>query len=629
MRSLVESRGKHRTGVVQLMAVMAALVGLLALACAGAEPTATTAPVDTTAPVATTAPVTTQPEDAMDEVVSAVPVITSEIVERMTEMGVSELLTTFPATYQPEYTIDQIKRGGLWRDAHWADIATWDLRVTAAHGTTVFANGVYMGMVQFDHSARRAGSADPTLKPDMAASWEYNADGTKLTFTLQEDMYWGDLDNPFEKGPTVIAEDVAYVLTEFKDNSVQGGNYRTVTTIEAPDDRTVVMNFSEPTFWILPFMASKDASIFNPFLAREGRLGKEMIGPGPWIMIEAKKSINVRFARNPNYVIKDPAGNPLPYMDEVNVMSVPDPSTRLAMLRTGATESSSSILSNPRQVQTLLRTNPGIQVQMQPGTGDGASFSFQMDNPLFADVNLRRALTLAIDGKGIGDVLYAGLGMPGDKILWPYWSDTAPTWDDDLDALYGQYHNHYDLALAKDLLAQAGVGDLTLTFPYYRYSATNDDSAALLVDDMRKLGVTLKPQSKDYSDYNSTLQRADQEELINSWNIQGYDVIGLVAGRLHSTSPGNRENTNDPIIDGLIDTLTSTQDPAKQRELVQQIRAQYNDQVYWGTLSASAVSVSNVIQPYVRGARAGTVATGGYLGDYSKLVVLREVWLDK
>ena len=627
MRSLIESRGKHRIGVVQLMAVTGALV---ALACAGAEPTATKAPVDTTAPVATTAPVTTQPEEAMgEEVVSAVPVITSEIIERVTEMGATELLATFPATYQPEYTIGDIKRGGLWRDAHWADIATWDLRVTAAHGTTVFANGVYMGMVQFDHSARRAGSADPTLKPDMAASWEYNADGTKLTFTLQENTYWGDLDNPFEKGPKVVAEDVAYVLTEFKDNSVQGGNYRTVTSIETPDERTVVMNFDQPSLWLLPFMASKDASIFNPFLAREGRLGKEMVGPGPWIMIEAKKSINVRFVRNPNYVIKDPAGNPLPYMDEVNVMSVPDASTRLAMLRTGATESSSSIVSNPRQVQTLLRTNPGIQIQMQPGAGTGFTMSMQMENPLFADVNLRRALTLATDQKGIGDVLYTGLGMPGDKLEWYFWRDAAPSWDDDMDALYGQYNNHFDLGRAKEVLAQTGLSDLALELPYYAYSASNTDHMALLVADWRDLGVKLKVQSQDYSDYNSTLQRATQNELIAAWNAQGYDIVGVVTGRLHSTSPGNRENTNDPIIDGLIDQLALTQDPAKQRDLVQQIRDQYNDQVYWVPSPSSGVSISTAIQPYVRGVRAGTVSTGGSLGDYSKLVVLREVWLDK
>jgi ABC-type transport system substrate-binding protein len=566
---------------------------------------------------------------AAEETVSAVPVITKEIIDGLLDMNVTELLATFPATYQPEYSASDIKRGGFWRDAHWADIATWDLRVTAAHGTTMFANGVYMGMVQFDHSPRRAAPADPTLQPDMAASWEWNGDGTKLTFTIQDEMYWGDLDNPFEKGPKVVGEDIVYVLTEYKDNSVQGGNYRTVTNITSPDDRTVVMEFSAPSFWLLPFMASKDASIFNPHLAKAGRMGKEMIGPGPWVMVEAKKNINVRMARNPHYVIKDPDGGALPYIDSVNVMSVPEASTRLAMLRTGATESSSGVASNQRGLQALLRTNPDLNIQMQPGTGVGTTLSMQMDNPMWADANLRRALQLATDNKGISDTLYTGMGMPGDKIDWYYWTDEAPTWDSDLDALYGEYNNHYDLDKAKELFAAAGHSELTIELPFYAYRQANIDHMALIADDWRKLGVKAKVQSQDYSDYNSTLQRATQKDIIAAWNTFGYDVIGLVSARVHSTSPGNRENVNDPVIDGLIDTLTLTQDPAKQRELVQQIRAQYNDQIYWVTSPTSAASISNTFQGYIKGVRAGTVGTGGSLGDYAKLVVLREAWFDQ
>jgi ABC-type transport system substrate-binding protein len=470
---------------------------------------------------------------------------------------------------------------------------------------------------------------DPTLHPDMAASWEYNADGTQLTFTIQDEMYWGDMENPFEKGPKVVAEDIVYVLTEYRDNSIQGGNYRTVTSITAPDDRTVVMKFDSPSLWLLPFMASKDASIFNPHLAKAGRLGREMIGPGPWIMVEAKKSINVRLARNPHYILKDPDGGALPYIDGANVMSVPDASTRLAMLRTGATESSSSIVNNPRQLQALLRTNPDLTIQIQPNAGTGFTLSMQMDNPMWADANLRRALQLATDNHGIGNVLYTGLSMPGDKLEFAFWTDEAPTWDSDLDALYGKYNNHHDVEQAKELLAKAGVGELTVELPYYAYSASNSSHMALLVDDWRKIGVTAKIKSQDYSDYNSTLQRATQKEIIAAWNTQGYDVVGVLTARLHSTSPGNRENLNDPIIDGLIDTLALTQDPAKQRELVQQVRAQYNDQIYWVTSPANAVRISTTMQGYIKGVRAGAVASGGYLGDYSKLVVLREAWFDQ
>ena len=74
----------------------------------------------------------------------------------------------------------------------------------------------------------------------------------------------------------------------------------------------------------------------------------------------------------------------------------------------------------PRDMQTLLRTNPTLQMYALPGSGIHQVVAFQLNNPMWQDINARRALALATDGKGISDIVYEGVGMPMDKYEWWY-----------------------------------------------------------------------------------------------------------------------------------------------------------------------------------------------------------------
>ena len=50
----------------------------------------------------------------------------------------------------------------------------------------------------------------------------------------------------------------------------------------------------------------------------------ELVGPGPFVLTSAKKSIEVKLARNPNHFMKDAEGGSLPYMDGPHFLVVPD-----------------------------------------------------------------------------------------------------------------------------------------------------------------------------------------------------------------------------------------------------------------------------------------------------------------
>jgi len=610
---------------LRMLTAVAAIASLtiLTISCSsGDSPTATDtqATVATAVPTETAVPITTDLQTSAD----ARPPITQEVIDRMVTMPLSELFEAFPASFPLDYEYSDIKRGGTFRLAVSFDIATWDTRRAAAGGTTSVGNVVYERLVQYEQGPGRDPD-NPAIVADMAQSWQFNDDGTKLTLGINEGMYWGDLDDPFQPGPEIVAEDFVYIITEYRDNSVHGGNYRTVESVEAPDKNTVVINFNAPSFFVLPFLAGKDGLQFNPYLAKQDRMGTELVGPGAHVLVSAKKSIEIKLARNPNHFMKDAEGNALPYLDGLHFLVVPDASTRLALMRTKKVDYA-QVGGTPRDMQTLLRTNPDLQIYALPGSGIHQVVAFQLNNPMWEDINARRALALATDGQGISNVVYEGVGMPMDKYEWWYWSDVMPSWEGDLDGMYGEYNNHTDVARAQELWAATGLGEMTLDLPYYAYSQAYNDIMGILADDWRKIGVTLNAKSQDYSAYNSTLQASNTEQLIYAWQQQAYDAVGVTSTRLRTGAPGNRENISNQVIDDLSDQLLYASDPAQVRSLVQQIRAEYADKVYWVATAASAFSAGTVLQPWVRGIRGGQYSSLAY---YYQGPVLRGAWLDK
>jgi peptide/nickel transport system substrate-binding protein len=552
--------------------------------------------------------------------------MTADVIERVPDMTADEILNYFPASYPKDFENSDIVKGGIFRLAVTSDISTWDTRVSAAGGTTSIGNCVYERFVQFQQGIGRDPNS-PAIVGDMAHTWGFNDDGTQLTFHLNDNMYWGDPDDITVQGPKIVASDFVYTIEQYRDNSVHGGAYKTVTGIETPDDVTLIINFASPSYFILPFLASKDGLQFNPHLAKDGTLSKRLSGPGPFRMVEAKKSIQMILDKNPHHFWKDEEGYQLPYLDQIRFIVVPDATTRLAMFRTGKVDYAQTSGTNLDELQRLLNQVPGMQISASAEDGRGWVISPQLggSNPVTADVNVRRAISLALDEKGLSDVIWEGRGMPGDpKFEWWHYRDTPPSFQDDLDATWGPWINHYDIEKAKAQLALSGFEDLTLQIPFYNYSAYIADMLAIAVDDMKQIGIKLKPQSQDYSAYNSKLQGHTQKDLILSWQQQAYDAVGTALTRLRSDGGGNREGVNDPAMDKLVDELVLSGDPVEQRRIVNELRAIYQDQAYFISFPDAGFTFRLMLQPNVRGIRGGQNA---YLSYYYQGPILRTAWL--
>src|SRR4029434_1290454 len=103
---------------------------------------------------------------------------------------------------------------------------------------------------------------------------------------------------------------------------------------EVMDRYTVKFLLHEPFVWLLNILASAICMwIIAPEVAEKyGDLKKveTAIGTGPFTLERYEPNVKTIFKRNPEYFLKD-----LPGVDVVEWLALDDPSTALAMYRTG------------------------------------------------------------------------------------------------------------------------------------------------------------------------------------------------------------------------------------------------------------------------------------------------------
>ena len=639
MSEILEPKQNYRFLSLARLSVVMMLVILLggaSLACSSSDDTTTTV-APTAVAEATAVPEASTSTDETTEVAAsefARPPITQEVIENMTDMDPFEVAKYFPRRYDAEFAYSDIKRGGTFRIATTWDIAKWDPRITAAGGTMAVSNMVYLSMTMFEVGPD-ADPLTPPIGPRLAESWEFNDDATQLTYHLHEGMHWGDIDDRTQLGPEIVAEDIKWVMNEYKTNSVHSGAFGTVESIEAPDKYTLVVNFTQPSLWFLGTLSIKDQPIFNPYLFKADRQNNEAIGPGPFMLDKAVKSVKVELSANPNYFFKDEQGGQLPYMDGVTFLIVTDASTRVALMRTGKTESAYSPLDGTlATAQALLKTNPDMVLQTIETTRL-SPITFQQNDPMWggdAGKIARQAVGYAIDTRGIGDVLFAGLTSPLPvRVNYYDFMDHQPTWDE-LDELreewYGPHMYQYDPEKAKELWDSTGLGEISETLEFYAYNTTLVDGLGQYVSDLqRNLKWDIKLNSMDYSAFNGPLAAGTHKGVFWAWAAAFPDVGGQIYQRWNVNGSVNRENINDPILNETSAAMLVAQSAEELKSLTKTAMLRWGEQVYGvEAMYAPSLQIGGYpLQSWVKNFRYGNYSGGYYY--YGQALPI--TWLDR
>jgi len=505
----------------------------------------------------------------------------------------------------------QSKPGGTMRIAGTWDVSTFDPVKTAAGGTIVVPNFVYNRLIGIKGGPDAEPFKTKTV-PELAKSWEFTPDGLAVTFKLQSGIKWQNL--PPLNGRDFVADDVVYALQRYRTSGVHQSYYVNVDKIEAPDASTVRITLKKPTPEFEVPLGSRYQTIFPRELADSGEIEKKVIGTGPMILKDAIPAQTVTMVKNPNY------WRTQVLLDGVEFRIMPDAGARLASFRAGQVEYAYSVATTKSEVDSLVKSNAGLQINHPAHVNSTLPFGLNVSNPKFQDVRIRRALSLAIDREALTQLLYEGIADTYTHVLpWNYVFDAKPT-------ELGPWVKH-DVAQAKQLLQAAGQENFSFNYAYFPYSTTYDRLSEIMVDQYRAAGIQMRGGKVDYTEFNSQWVGAKlQEATTSGWIALGFDANTFFYNHLHSKSPGNRWQIKDPQLDALAEQQSVELDPKKRRELHKRIWDYDLDQMFRPPLPQQYNY--EVLQPWLRGIRFGQIL-GSNSSYYDWGAQVEGAWLDK
>ena len=247
--------------------------------------------------------------------------------------------------------------------------------------------------------------------------WQLSADGKKWTFTLRKGMVWHD-------GEPVTSDDALFSMERYGApdavctgcTSVQNN----VESVVAIDNYVWEMNFIQPDqFFPTVAMAPLQGDI--PILPRHhwdkvgGTAGfeEDPLGAGPMKYVDRRIGEFVEFEAFDDYWNKWR----IPGFKILRKLAVPEATSRLALVETGDADLA---LLGPQNIDDI--TNAGLRI-MGPRDQWVTYISFaQAWDPAFAsnDINVRKAITLALDREALAEIAYPGDGgSPYDQLHTP------------------------------------------------------------------------------------------------------------------------------------------------------------------------------------------------------------------
>jgi peptide/nickel transport system substrate-binding protein len=504
------------------------------------------------------------------------------------------------------------KRGGtLMRATAW-DPPVLDPRLTNSVGLFQIASLVCNRLVRYPFADEASGTADLTLKGDLAESWTGSADFRVWTFKLRQGVKWHNV--PPLNGREFVAADAKYCFEAYAKEGVQAFTFQEIEGMETPDKHTLRVHLKTPNVMFPQNLAEAVAVIFSrEVLEEDGDLKKRMIGTGPFVLKENTRKVRAVLARHPDYFDKG-----RPYVDEYHILSTPDAATRTAAFRTGQTDIHH--VAGLADAEAIRKTNPTAVVEEFKFLQTPFGLALAQDKPPFNDVRVRRAISMAIDRQRQVDTVYEGHGILGWGIPYIYYLDKPPT-----AAELGPWWQHRP-AEAKKLLTEAGhPNGFETTLFYYEYFPQMTSQIQLVQQDLkRNLNINVKISKLDYTTFYGRYAEGKWDGM--AWGFKTGYAVSLdeqTYQYMHSKSTKNYFRFADPMIDEMVTKLRRTPDRPDQRALTKKIFEREHDQVLrmWMPYDAGFL----IWQPHMRNIGALAMRRSDGYGSST----LARTWMDK
>ena len=420
------------------------------------------------------------------------------------------------------------------------------------------------------------------VQPGQAEKYEVSEDGLTWTFTMRDGLKWSD-------GTELNAKDFEYTFKRIVDVNLAAPYGETVLgmvegyqdAIGNPDKEGKTT--TTPNTDLLNVKASEDGktltiklaypcSYFDK-LAAFGTMSpvqkatveangdawatkpETYVCNGPYMISEWTPSERIVCKKNPNY--KGGWDSKRIVTEDLTFLLLEDASASFAAYNSGTAQ--------------LIKNVPTEEIPSLKKSTDGGDFyvdtilgtyylSMNLNKAPFDNVNVRKALNLAIDRDYVANVIMQGTYSPAYNFIGPSIVDSEGMFFDNAKAAnggktyIGEDYNA-NLEEAKKALAEAGYPNGE-GFPTITYS-TNDSGyhvavAEYLQQAYKQLGITMNIDKVEWASFTPQRRAGEYEMARNGWVMDYNDASNMIE-LLYSTNGNNDGKYNNPAFDAAID----------------------------------------------------------------------------
>jgi peptide/nickel transport system substrate-binding protein len=451
----------------------------------------------------------------------------------------------------------------------------WDPAVQPSGFSISFLGLVYDRLVHTD--------PDGSLVPGLAESWEYSDDGLSLTLHLREGV-------TFQDGAPFDAEAVKANLDRSRtlENATVKPDLARIEEVVVVDPLTVRLDLASPDATLPAILSGAAGAMASPAALDDPELDRKPVGAGPFTLTSFQPDSDFVLERWDGYWNADAVR-----AKRMEVRVLPDTSARVNALRSGEVDLAPI---EPADVATLSNID-GIEV-LSPQTTRYVYLAMNLAEEPLDVLEVRQAISHAIDRQALVDGLYEGLGEP---TVQPWPEGYFPH----VDGLEERYP--YDPERARELLAEAGYADgfsaeiIAVPQPVV-YAQLGEAVQAQLAE----VGIDLSVKITEASQLGDAFYVNKETAFALLYTNGSIDPATTIGSRFSANGFFNPGKYSTPRLEELYQQALSTTDPAERAAVFQDVSREIVDQVLDMPLffAREPVAVSEKVVgfvPYVTG----------------------------
>ena len=260
-------------------------------------------------------------------------------------------------------------------------------------------------------------NGEDQLENDLATEYEVSDDALTWVFKIRDDV-------KFTNGDPLKASDVAFTFNTTKEKAT----YMDLTMIDsctATDDTTVEFKLTKPCVTFIYTVAQIGIVPENAYSDQFGLSVDQIIGSGPYKMVQWDKGQQFILEANENYYGEIPAiKRAVVLVQEEDARFVAAQAGNVDIALTSATLATTEIDGmHIEKVDSV--DNRGITLPTVPDEGKTTEDGYKIGNNITCDVNVRKALCYGIDRTKIIDEALNGLAEPAYSECdgMPWWNE--------------------------------------------------------------------------------------------------------------------------------------------------------------------------------------------------------------